>query len=103
MPFDEFPLITKLAAAFHRAQVTHDHDNDTAGRETSRITRVRLGAVALQIKDRERLFESLSKVLNDDADLEYALIDGAIVQVHQKATGEKGGLKLVPSGVRAEG
>jgi hypothetical protein len=34
-------------------------------------------------------------------DLEYALIDGTIVQVHQKATGAKGGLKITPLGVHA--
>ena len=49
------------------------------------------------------VFESLFKALNDDPDLEYALIDGTIVQVHQKATGAKGGLRLMPSGARAEG
>ena len=49
------------------------------------------------------VFESLFKALNDDPDLEYALVDGTIVQVHQKATGAKGGLRLMPSGARAEG
>ena len=49
------------------------------------------------------IFESLFKALSDDPDLEYALIDGTIVQVHQKATGAKGGLKLRPSGARAAG
>jgi hypothetical protein len=39
--------------------------------------------------------------MSGDPDLEYALIDGTIVQVHQKATGAKGGLKLRPSDVRA--
>ena len=29
--------------------------------------------------------------MSDDPDLEYALIDGTIVQAHQKATGAKGG------------
>ena len=47
------------------------------------------------------VFESFFKALSDDADLEYALIDGTIVQVHQKATGAKGGLRLRPSGARA--
>jgi len=46
----------------------------------------------------ERLFEELS----DDPDFEYALIDGTIVSVHQKASGAKGGLKIRPSGVRRE-
>lgn len=49
------------------------------------------------------IFESFFKVMSEDPDLEYALIDGTIVQVHQKATGAKGGLALRPSGVRAAG
>ena len=47
------------------------------------------------------VFESLFKAVSGDPDLEYALIDGTIVQAHQKATGAKGGLKLRPSGARA--
>ena len=43
------------------------------------------------------------KAMSGDPDLEYALIDGTIVQVHQKATGAKGGLKLRPSDGRAAG
>ena len=46
------------------------------------------------------VFESLFNAMADDPDLEYALIDGTIVSVHQKATGAKGGLRLRPSGVR---
>jgi transposase len=41
----------------------------------------------------ERLFEALS----EEPDFEYALIDGTIVSVHQKASGAKGGLKIRPS------
>jgi hypothetical protein len=37
--------------------------------------------------------------LAEDADFEYAIIDGTIVRVHQHGTGAKGGLKLRPSGV----
>lgn len=48
-----------------------------------------------------RVFENLFNAISGDPDLEYALIDGTIVQVHQKATGAKGGLKLRPSDVRA--
>ena len=48
-------------------------------------------------------FESLFKAVTGDPDLEYALIDGTIVSVHQKATGAKGGLRLRPSGARAVG
>jgi transposase len=47
------------------------------------------------------VFESLFHAMSGDPDLEYALIDGTIVQVHQKATGAKGGLGLRPSGARA--
>ena len=43
---------------------------------------------------------SLFKAIRGDPDLEYALIDGTIVQVHQKATGAKGGLSIRPSGAR---
>ena len=42
------------------------------------------------------VFERLFNAMRDDPDLEYALIDGTIVSVHQKATGAKGGLKLRP-------
>ncbi len=44
----------------------------------------------------ERLFEALS----GEPDFEYALIDGTIVSVHQKASGAKGGLAIRPSGAR---
>ena len=44
----------------------------------------------------ERIFEALS----GDPDFEYALIDGTIVGVHQKASGAKGGLTLRPSAAR---
>lgn len=46
-------------------------------------------------------FEILCNAMSDDPDFEYALIDGTIVSVHQKAMGAKGGLRLRPSGVRA--
>ena len=45
----------------------------------------------------ERLFEALA----EEPDFEYALIDGTIVSVHQKASGARGGLKIRPSGARA--
>ena len=47
------------------------------------------------------VFESLFNAMSDDPDLEYALIDGTIVQAHQKASGAKGGLRLRPSDARA--
>lgn len=47
----------------------------------------------------ERLFEALS----EEPDFEYALIDGTIVSVHQKASGAKGGLRIRPSGARKAG
>ena len=37
------------------------------------------------------VFESLFKAIRGDPDLDYALVDGTIVQVHQKASGAKGG------------
>ncbi len=46
------------------------------------------------------VFERLFEVLSEEPDFEYALIDGTIVSVHQKASGAKGGLKIRPSGVR---
>ena len=39
--------------------------------------------------------------MSEDVDLEYALIDGTIVQVHQKAIGAKGGLNIRPLGAHA--
>ncbi|AML51908.1 transposase [Falsihalocynthiibacter arcticus] len=38
------------------------------------------------------IFESLFRSLSGNPDFEYAMIDGTIVSVHQKATGAKGGL-----------
>ena len=35
------------------------------------------------------IFESLFNALNDEPDLEYVLIDGTIVQAHQKASGAR--------------
>ncbi|PZX13345.1 transposase [Celeribacter halophilus] len=49
------------------------------------------------------VFERLFKAVSCDPDFEYALIDGTIVQVHQKATGAKGGLRLRPLDARAGG
>lgn len=48
------------------------------------------------------VFDCLFNAMSGDPDLEYALIDGTIVQVHQKATGAKGGLKLSLLNVRGE-
>ena len=42
------------------------------------------------------LFERLFEALRGDPDLEYVLIDGTIVSVHQKASGAKGGLSIRP-------
>lgn len=42
-------------------------------------------------------FERLFTILSDEPDFEYALIDGTIVSVHQKASGAKGGLSISPS------
>jgi len=38
------------------------------------------------------IFESLFQSFSGKPDFEYAMIDGTIVSVHQKATGAKGGL-----------
>ena len=46
------------------------------------------------------VFERLFEVLSGEPDFEYALIDGTIVSVHQKASGAKGGLSIRPSGAR---
>ena len=46
------------------------------------------------------VFEGLFEALSQQPDFEYALVDGTIVSVHQKASGAKGGLKIRPSGVR---
>ena len=46
------------------------------------------------------VFERLFEVLSQEPDFEYALIDGTIVSVHQKASGARGGLKIRPSGDR---
>jgi len=37
----------------------------------------------------------------EDADFEYAMIDGSIVKVHRHGQGAKGGLRAKPSGVLA--
>jgi transposase len=47
------------------------------------------------------LFERLFQILSGEPDVEYALIDGTIVRVHQHGTGAKGGLAVRPSGARA--
>jgi transposase len=48
----------------------------------------------------ERVFNHLS----DDADNEYAMIDSTIVRAHQHSAGaRKKGVRIKPSGARAEG
>ena len=49
------------------------------------------------------VFDRLFEVLSEEADFEYAMIDGTIVSVHQKASGAKGGLKIRPSGAPKAG
>ena len=49
------------------------------------------------------VFESLFNALSDEPDFEYALIDGTIVSVHQKASGAKGGLNIKPLGAQRAG
>lgn len=47
------------------------------------------------------VFERIFKEISGTPDFEYAMIDGTIVQAHQKASGAKGGLKIKPLGARA--
>ena len=42
------------------------------------------------------VFEHWIWALRGDRDLEYVLVDGTIVSVHQKASGAKGGLSIRP-------
>src|SRR6201989_2596151 len=42
------------------------------------------------------VWERVFKALCDDPDVEYVLIDGTLVRVHQHGTGAKGGLKIRP-------
>ena len=49
------------------------------------------------------VFEQVFRVLNDDPDFEYAMIDGTNVRVHQHGTGAKGGLSIRPLVDRAAG
>lgn len=49
------------------------------------------------------VFESLFNAISGEPDFEYALIDGTIVQTHQKASGAKGGLGIRPSGALVAG
>ena len=49
---------------------------------------------------REGVWERMFRVLCDDPDFEYVLIDGMLVRVHQHGTGAKGGLKIRPSAAR---
>ena len=52
---------------------------------------------------RSGIFDHLFNAMSGDPDLDYARIDGTIVQAHQKATGAKGGLRLRPLGAPAAG
>ena len=49
---------------------------------------------------RDGVFDLLFEHVSEDPDMEYAMIDGTIVSVHQKAAGAKGGLEIRPSGAR---
>ena len=49
------------------------------------------------------VFESLFNAINGKPDLEYVMIDGTIVQAHQKASGAKGGRNIKQSGALAVG
>ena len=43
-------------------------------------------------------FYRMFRALAEDADFEYAMIDGSIVKVHRHGQGAKGGLRVRPSG-----
>jgi transposase len=43
-------------------------------------------------------FCRMFRALAEDADFEYAMVDGSIVKVHRHGQGAKGGLKARPSG-----
>ena len=43
-------------------------------------------------------FYRIFRALAEDADFEYAMIDGSIVKVHRHGQGAKGGLRARPSG-----
>lgn len=49
------------------------------------------------------VFYCMFRALAEDADFEYAMIDGSIVKVHRHGQGAKGGLKVRPSGALAAG
>ena len=42
------------------------------------------------------VFKRIFDALSDDPDMEFAMIDGTIMRVHQHGTGAKGGLKIRP-------
>ena len=46
-------------------------------------------------------FHRMFRALAEDADFEYAMIDGSIVKVHRHGQGAKGGLRARPSGALA--
>jgi transposase len=46
-------------------------------------------------------FHRMFRALAEDADFEYAMLDGSIVKVHRHGQGPEGGLKAGPSGVPA--
>lgn len=45
------------------------------------------------------VFENIFAAINDDADMEYAMVDGTIIKVHRHGQGAKGGplVKLLES------
>ena len=49
------------------------------------------------------VFDRLFNAISDEPDLEHALIDGTIVQAHQKASGAKGGHGIKPLDALAAG
>ena len=48
------------------------------------------------------VFQRVFQAVSNDPDFEYVLVDGTIVNVHQKASGAKGGLSIRPLGAQKE-
>ena len=50
---------------------------------------------------KKNVWERIFRILSDDPDFEYVLIDATLARVHQHGTGAKGGLKIRPLAVHA--
>ena len=50
---------------------------------------------------KKNVWERIFRILSDDPDFEYVLIDATLARVHQHGTGAKGGRKIRPLAVPA--